>query len=171
MELGEPLEYDPVRGDTIEEDDPNKDEAPIIYDVNKDKTPIEVGQYILVEFTGACEMGAFYVGCVVAFNGENFRTRFLRRADLKKNREMKFRELAEDAEEERYAKHTKEQVRLLLPPPKQHKGTARTSNLLVFNDDRLEKFSKSIVNTCCCCYFINKCISMCQKSMKCQMGW
>ena len=105
---------------------------------------LEEGTYILVEFTGRSGVGSFYIGCVAELNGEMVRTRFLRRSDLKKNGMMKFRELTETDEEDMFGEHTKKQIKLILLPPIQHKGTARTARSLVFHDDRLENFAQYI---------------------------
>lgn len=75
---------------------------------------------------------------------EMVHTKFLRRCDLKKNRTMKFRELTEEDEEEMFGVHSKEQVKLILPPPTNHRGTARTRGSLVFQDERLDKFATYI---------------------------
>ena len=64
---------------------------------------VEVGKYVLVEFSGKKDKGALYVGCIVEIlEGQRCMTRFLRRADLKKNRALKFKEVC-DAESEEQA--------------------------------------------------------------------
>ena len=107
---------------------------------------LEEGQYVLVEFTGrSVGVGSFYIGCIVTLKeDEMVHTKFLRRCDLKKNRTMKFRELTEEDEEEMFGVHSKEQVKLILPPPTNHRGTARTRGSLVFQDERLDKFATYI---------------------------
>ena len=109
---------------------------------------IEVGKYVLVEFTGKKDTakGAFYIGCVAELDTveTKVKTRFLRRADLKKNNQMKFRRLDDQSEEESLTEHTLSQVKLILPDPIALKGTARVSSLLVFEDERLIEYSNEI---------------------------
>ena len=105
---------------------------------------LAVGRYVLVEFSGKRTHGAFYVGCIETIGGQHIRTRFLRRADLKKNRAMKFREVTSNCEEEMFAEHLPEQIKLFLPKPQKMKGTARVANLLIFEDPRLNDYSNDI---------------------------
>ena len=107
---------------------------------------VEVGKYILVEFSGKKDKGALYVGCIVeVLEGQRFMTRFLRRADLKKNRVLKFKEVCDaESEEQAMGEHGESQIRLVLPAPKRTVGTARTSSLLSFDDSRLENFINDI---------------------------
>ena len=109
---------------------------------------VEVGKYVLVEFTGKKDKakGAFYIGCVAELDTVEMKvkTRFLRRADLKKNNQMKFKKLDDQSEEETCTTHTLSQVKLILPDPITLKGTARVSSLLVFEDERLAEYSNEI---------------------------
>ena len=72
------------------------------------------------------------------------KTKFLRRADLKKKIVMKFKELEEESEEEKCTEHDSSQVKLILPDPVKLKGTSRISRLLAFEDNRLMKYINDI---------------------------
>jgi hypothetical protein len=115
---------------------------------NSSMLMIEVGNYVLVEFTGKKDNGALYVGCVIAIDQDGtdkkVKTKFLRRADLKKNNAMKFKEVEHGSEEESCTEHSLGQVKLVLPEPVNQKGTARMSSLLMFDDERLERYANDI---------------------------
>ena len=109
---------------------------------------IEVGKYVLVEFTGKRDKGkgALYIGCVAEVDAVamKVKTKFLRRADLKKKNVMKFKELEEESEEEKCTEHDSSQVQLILPDPVKLKGTSRISSLLAFEDNHLMKYINDI---------------------------
>ena len=90
---------------------------------------IELDDFVLVQIAGK-RTKTYYVGQIVEVSENTVKTKFMRRADMSRGKQMSF--VFDDREDETGFSHNKEDIILKLPTPSSLGATKRCASKLVF---------------------------------------